>query len=198
MNIFRFKQGSILICGFLLTVLLACETKKSSETTDSTGSIGAKVGTTESNDINQDNKLVALILNSNKGEREANIGQSLVALKASETLTATDSTSNSLVYSQYFNDSDEEFVDIQYYHNGEKVTALNMDVYLNKEADVAILYKQLSDKFSKKYGNGAAQNKEIVWKLKTGQNLTLKDVSLKLAPGLQITYSKAGENSTIE
>jgi hypothetical protein len=198
MNLYKIHLKKISIYSLLLFTLFACESNKSSEKKDSLATTVEGQSNSAESDSKLNEDIVSLILNGNKGEREKNIGLKLSNVIATEVLVPTDSASNYIAYTQYFNDSEEEFADIQYFHNGDIVTALNMDVYLNKETDVAILFNKLNLKFTDKFGKGAGQDKMKIWKLKNGQDLTLKDVSVKLAPGLQITFAKKGDNTTIE
>lgn len=191
----------LIICSLFFIFLLgfqACTTNSSNEVTDTTGikvfdnDIGKGAQSTNTSD------LTSLILNSKKGERAQSIGKNLVEVLASENLEPTDSASNFNSFTQYFNNSDDEFVDIQYYHDGEIVKGLNLDIYLNNEADVSLLFEQLAGIFSAKYGKATKTMKENSWKLKNGLELVLKDVSVKLAPGLQVRFSKKGDNLDIE
>jgi hypothetical protein len=194
------KYKIIINLSIILTIFLtSCNTNKSNENatkTDADSTKEQQVGVNEN--ILSKRNILEQILNSDKGERVGNIGKSLKDAFSSEVLPAIDSASNYTAFTQYFNNSEDEFVDIQYFHNGTNVTALNLDVYLNNEADVSLLFDQLNEHFVNKYGKATVKTKENTWKLKSGLELKLKDVSLKLASGLQVTFSKKGEELSLK
>lgn len=194
------KKQLLVFCLFFILVFgfQACTSNNSTEVTDSTSIEKGDTITDVIAPSSMSNDLPSLILNSNKGERAQSIGKKLTEALAAETLEPSDSASNFYSFTQYFNNSNDEFVDIQYYHNGEIVKGLNLDIYLNNEADVSLLFEQLAGIFSKKHGKSSKTMRENSWKLKNGLDLVLKDVSVKLAPGLQVRYSKKGDNLDIE
>ncbi|MES2796355.1 MAG: hypothetical protein V4683_10330 [Bacteroidota bacterium] len=181
--------------GILFINLISCDSQKSTEATDSLSTNNEIESNNEapSSSISPIN-LVDLILFSNKTDRTNSIGKSLEEVFASEIGEVSDSASNFKSFTQYFNNSNDEFVDIQYFNDGKVVTGLNLDIYLNNQADVSLLFGQFVLAFNDKYGKPAKQKAESTWKLKNNMELKLKDVSQKLAPGLQITFSKKGES----
>lgn len=181
--------------GILFINLISCNTQKSTEATDSVATSNEieSANETPSSSISPIN-LVDLILFSNKTDRASSIGKSLEEVFASEIGEVSDSASNFKSFTQYFNNSNDEFVDIQYFHDNKVVTGLNLDIYLNNQADVSLLFGQFVLAFNEKYGKSSKQKVENTWKLKNNMELKLKDVSQKLAPGLQITFSKKGES----
>lgn len=192
-------HSPIYIIVFSLIFFIKCTTKSSSENDDSV----AVVTDSASNNIDSKNvdpkSLTSLILlNGTGSERAKSIGQKIKDIVASEKLEMVDSASNYKGFTQYFHDSDEEFVDIQYYYGGDAVTGVNLDVYLNAEADVKNLLGELTLIFNEKYGKSKLIDDKLTWQTPDKQQVTMKDVSLKLAPGLQITFSKAGQNLPIQ
>ncbi len=176
--------------SIIFVVLEACNTEKSNEERDSS-SIEKTENLVEKNEkVAYNNKIADLIFQAPDGDRLEKIGQNLSKIKASETLVASDSASNFYAYTQYFNNGDDEFVDIQYFYENEIVNRIVFDIFLNSENDVKLLYDELELIFSKKHGKSTKVNKEISWKLKGGRILKLNDVSVKLASGLQITLVK--------
>ncbi len=191
-----FKLEFTISVVFLL--LQACNTEKSTETSDSSTTNKSEMNSTLEAVSPNVNSVLNLILQASDGPRLDKLGQSLGSIKKSETLVPSDSASNFYAYTQYFNNSEDEFVDIQYFHDGEKVKGLVFDVFLNKETDVNLLMGELALNFSEKYGKMKKNENEQIWKLKNDQELKLKDVSVKLAPGLQISLAKNGENLEVE
>ena len=177
---------------FLIYAFWACTSNPAQENADS-----VKVVEQNSDEvpINSENNLLDLILKTGKGgQRSEALGKALASALAQETLEMVDSASNYKGFTQYFNNSDDEFVDIQYYNNGENVTGLNLDIYLNKPSDVAKLNEDLSQNFIKLYGKPVVVENTKTWQMSNNQQLIVKDVSVKLAPGLQVTFSNKGED----
>jgi hypothetical protein len=185
---------------FFIVTFVACTNKASNENNDTlkVSAEGTNVVENKTETAMSDNLLANILTTKSNIERSAMIGKSLGQLQAQETADLADSASNYKGYTQYFNNSEEEFVDIQYFNNGELVTAVNFDIYLNKQADVSNLYDELLAKFNTKYGKATSKEKENKWNLPNNQSLLLKDVSVKLAPGLQVTFAIKNTNTTIE
>ena len=188
MNKYRFIK--LISISILFIVLEACNTEKSNEDRDSSSTEKNENLIENKGKVTYNNTIADLILQAPDGERLGKIGQKLTQIKASETLAASDSASNFYAYTQYFNNSEDEFVDIQYFHENEIVNRIVFDIFLNNENDVKLLYDELELIYTKKYGKPAKVNKEIAWKMKGGSVLKLNDVSVKLASGLQITLAK--------
>ena len=161
--------------GILFFNLISCDTQKSTEVTDglTTSNEIESAKETPSSSISPIN-LVDLILFSNKTDRATSIGKSLEEVFASEIGEVSDSASNFKSFTQYFNNSNDEFVDIQYFNDGKVVTGLNLDIYLNNQADVSLLFGQFVLAFNDKYGKPSKQKAESIWKLKNSRRRLLK------------------------
>lgn len=194
----KVNQLTLITLFFIFVNLFwSCDTQKSNESTDSIA-IQDEVPVNQApSEVTVGQSLIDLILKTEKGtERFKEIDQSLSSAMQKETLEMVDSASNYKGYTQYFNNSDDQFVDIQYYNNGDKVTGINFDIYLNTASDVNNLLNDLVAYFDKNYGKSVKKTQEYNWQLTNGQVIVLKDVSVKLAPGLQLTINKKGEDLT--
>ena len=152
----------------------------------------------DSKNVDQNSLTSLILLNGNGSERAKSLDRKISEILKTEKLEMVDSASNFKGFTQYLHDSDEEFVDIQYYFGGENVSAVNLDVYLNDVTDVKNLMDDLTLIFNEKYGKAKLKDEIYTWKMPDKQQVTMKDVSLKLAPGLQITFSKLGQNLPIQ
>ncbi len=181
---------------FIILGTVSCTQNSSTENKDSISVDKAASSTnTIGNEVDRTGLSNEILVAENGFERMAAIGKSFDEVINNEATPATDSASNYKAFSKYFNNSEEEFVDIQYFHNGANVTSVNFDVYLNNAQDVKNLFLEFSQQFSKKYGKGKMLQNEIIWQLPSNQTLKLKDVSLKLAAGLQINLSKKDQTN---
>lgn len=192
----KFKFSHIAAIFVIIVFFNNCNTNKSSENNDSIKTDSGIVENETSKSIKDPNDFKQLILtNESGGLRFGNIGKNMNEVIASEKLELSDdSASNYKSYSQYFHNSDDEFVDIQYFNNGKFVTGLNFDVYLNEDKAVKKLMDDFLQEFNTKYGKATEKDSKYSWQLKNNNILTLKDVGVKLAPGLQIRYANKNES----
>ncbi len=179
--------------------LSKCTTKPSNENTDTIkNTIDTAKATISKSEVDK-NDLSDVILNTSSGQdRFLNLGDHLKNALNTENLAVSDSASNYKSVTQYFHNSDDEFVDIQYFHDGDIVKGIVLDVFLNSEVDVKNLFDELNLVFLKKYGKAINKDKQNSWHINKTQQITLKDVSVKLAPGLQITVTNIGEELKTE
>lgn len=98
-------------------------------------------------------------------------------------------------YTEYFDDNDLNFADVLYVNNSEnKIGAISVDVFIEKQPSVDSLMKEFKGYFDKKYGVGKGISKMTVWKLPATDNqLMLQDVSTAKDPGLKIIFAKSGD-----
>lgn len=176
-----------------------CTTKPSTENEDSISVKSDSISKSVGSEIVDAKSFLRLVLfNASGSERAKSIGKNIADVLKTEKLELVDSASNFKSLTQYFHDSDDEFVDIQYYFGGDIVTGLNLDIYLNDVVDVKNLIGELTLAFNEKYGKSIFKEDKYTWLMPDKQQVTIKDVSLKLAPGLQVTFSKSGQNMIIQ
>jgi hypothetical protein len=177
---------SSIVCLVIYCFAIACTQSKKDESKDSVSLPTAKqnLKVLDSNNITLVDKV---LLATAQQERLALIGKKITELTAIEGVAASETTNGSLSFSHYLTELQEEFIDITYAHNGQNVQKITIDVFLNQATDVASLYKECELFFTKKHNKPKGKSPALYWTLKQGKVLSLKDVSEKLAPGIQIT-----------
>jgi hypothetical protein len=179
-----------------IAFLTSCTTEKSTENKDSTI---ANQPINERNEVEMINiksdVVQAILLDGNNKERLNNLGLDIQKISASEELTVEETSNNYISFSQYFNDSETEFVDIQYFHANSVVTGINFEIFLDEANSVERLFADLEVYFNIKFNKkGVKSNNQVAWQTADNTIVTLKDVSLKLAPGLELRFAQKGEN----
>jgi hypothetical protein len=86
-----------------------------------------------------------------------------------------------------------ETVDILYYQEDRKVSAIEVDLYVNTEQAVIDYRKDLIAYFTKRYGTGEADEEMTTWSSSKGKLVTLKDVSKGKDYGLKIRILPSDE-----
>lgn len=95
-------------------------------------------------------------------------------------------------FTEHFDETDLNFVDITYTGDSEnKVSTINLDVYIEKQAIVDSLFNEFGNYFIKKYGVGVSENKKIFWTLPNNNRLQLENVSTQKDPGFKILFSSS-------
>ncbi len=147
----------------------------------------------QSTTIEADSSLLQSILASEtKGLRGISIGDSITEVMRTEKAVLSEDSVDYKGFTQNFSDtSTDEFADILYKtdENG-KVKNITIDVFLNEQAQTDKLIIECRDYYIKKYGNPIEKKLELVWKMPDGAELSLKDVSIKQAPGMQLRLRK--------
>ncbi|RXK47689.1 hypothetical protein [Aquirufa rosea] len=93
-------------------------------------------------------------------------------------------------YTQFFDDTDLNFVDITYIPDeNNKVKSIMLNIFLEEQDEVLDLTNDFKQYLSNIYGNGRGNAKKIIWKNENTQ-VILEDVGTPKDPGIQVTYSK--------
>ena len=126
--------------------------------------------------------------------RGLSIGDEMNVILESAPLSETQPT-NGKSYTEYFDDTDLNFADILYVSDsGNKISAISVDIFIEKQVAVDSLMSEFKGYFDKKYGQGKGISKMTVWKLEGGNNeLMLQNVSTAKDPGLKIIFAKRGD-----
>ena len=135
------------------------------------------------------------ILKTNAGMvRGLSIGDDMKAIVESAPLSESQPTDGKS-YTEYFDDTDLNFADILYINDAEnKISAISVDIFIEKQTAVDSLMNEFKGYFDKKYGQGKGISKMTVWKLAGGNNeLMLQNVSTAKDPGLKIIFAKSGD-----
>jgi len=178
----------------LLFVLaqISCQDKKQTAESDA---IITTDSTSQINNLENYSPTFNAIFKTNAGMvRGLSIGDEMNVIIESAPLSETQ-PNNGKSYTEYFDDTDLNFADILYVNDSEnKISAISVDIFIEKQVAVDSLMSEFKGYFDKKYGQGKGISKMNVWKLAGGNNeLILQNVSTAKDPGLKIIFAKRGE-----
>ena len=171
---------------------ISCQDKK--QTTESDAIITSD-STIKVNTLEDYSQTFKAILKTDAGMvRGLSIGDEMNVIIESAPLSESQPT-NGKSYTEYFDDTDLNFADVLYVNDSEnKISAISVDVFIEKQVAVDSLMSEFKGYFDKKYGQGKGISKMTVWKLAGGNNeLMLQNVSTAKDPGLKIIFAKRGE-----
>lgn len=171
---------------------ISCQDKK--QTTESDAIISTD-STLQVNTLENYSVIFKAILKTDAGMvRGLSIGDEMNAIVESAPLSESPPT-NGKSYTEYFDDTDLNFADILYVNDSEtKISAISVDIFIEKQVAVDSLMNEFKGYFDKKYGQGKGISKRTVWKLVGGNNeLMLQNVSTAKDPGLKIIFAKNGD-----
>ncbi len=125
--------------------------------------------------------------------RGLSIGDEMDAVLESAPLSQTQ-PKNGKSYTERFDDTDLNFADVLYLSDSEnKLSAISVDIFIEKQSSVDSLMNEFKSYFEKKYGQGKGISKMMVWQLPDSQHsLMLQNVSTAKDPGLKIIFAKRG------
>lgn len=93
-------------------------------------------------------------------------------------------------YTQFFDDTDLNFVDITYLPDeNNKVKGIILNIFLEEQDEVLDLTANFKEYLGSLYGNGRGNAKKIVWKNENTQ-VILEDVGTPKDPGIKLVFSK--------
>ena len=170
---------------------ISCQDKK--QTTESDATITTD-STSQVNTLENYSPTFKAILKTDAGMvRGLSIGDEMNVILESAPLSETQPT-NGKSYSEYFDDTDLNFADILYVNDSEnKISAISVDIFIEKQIAVDSLMNEFKGYFDKKYGQGKGISKMTIWKLAGGNNeLMLQNVSTAKDPGVKIIFAKSG------
>jgi hypothetical protein len=187
------KKYYAYFCFLLLgSLLLACQDKSQSSEKETTQ---LPDSTHTQSSLDSYSPIFKAILQSGAGMvRGVSIGDDANTIKETAVLAETQ-PENGKGFTEYFDDTDLNFADIAYLKDSEeKVAAISVDVYVERQTAVDSLMNEFRTYFDKKYGQGKGISKMSTWKLPDGQNqLILQNVSTAKDPGLKIVFAKSGD-----
>ena len=170
---------------------MSCQDKKqSSETTTISVDSTSKVPSIE----NYSTAFKAILKTDAGMVRGLSIGDEMNSIIESAPFSETQPTIGKS-YTEYFDDSDLNFADILYVNDlDNKISAISVDIFIEKQVAVDSLTNEFKGYFDKKYGQGKGISKMMVWKLSgTNNELLLQNVSTAKDPGLKIIFAKNGD-----
>ncbi|QKZ13287.1 hypothetical protein [Spirosoma sp. KUDC1026] len=176
------KKTVLLLFVSLLIGLNACQNldQASEQTKDS--STTTEAGTPSGNVITE--RLASLGLTTDSDWRGINLGDAYNTVAKREKSEPFERDDEHVGYTLELKNL--ETVDILYYQEDQKVSAIEVDLYVNTEAAVTEYRKDLMTYFSRRYGAGEIDEETTTWASSKGKIVTLKDVSKGKDYGLKI------------
>lgn len=184
------NKSNYITIFFALWLFTACNNSNEKHTIEKTDSIAAAMPTITANMNNTIDiaKSIDQLLENNK--KIELLGKDISIISDIETGAKSDSSDSFQTFSHYFNESETEFVDVQYNHNGSKIEKVVLDVYIDKAEAVQKIVEAETEILSQKYGKAIDLNGAKVFKNKEGSKIAIKNVSVPNSSGLQIEIYK--------
>ncbi|RYF72386.1 MAG: hypothetical protein EOO39_12240 [Cytophagaceae bacterium] len=168
---------------FFVGIVAACTSRQSTDATTSADSSRLdSVATETSATVALTPALSGLGLTTEHDWRKVNLGDDFAAAKATETGESFEQDASHIGYTQEFDNL--ESVDYQYFQTGNKVTSIQVDLYLNSANAVKTYQQELTTYLTARYGPSSASVGTLSWK---SGNVVLKDVSKGKDFGLKLT-----------
>lgn len=175
------KRFFTLFC--LLGFAAACTSRQPTDAANSADSAHIDTATTKpSAAIPLTATLTSLGLTSDHDWRNVNLGDSFTTAKATETTQPFEQDASHIGYTKEFDNL--ESVDYQYFQTDNKVSNIQVDLYLNSANAVKTYRQELSAYLTARYGPSLVNPGMLSWK---NGNVTLKDVSAGKDFGLKLT-----------
>lgn len=129
-------------------------------------------------------RLASLGLTRDSHWRGTNLGDNFSVVKANEKGESFESDARHVGYTVEL--ANLETADMLYYQTGGKVSAIEVDLFLNSSQSVGEYRRELEPYFTTRYGTPSAGKAGYVWTGPTGEQVSLKDVSKGKDFGLKI------------
>ena len=139
-------------------------------------------------------RLADLSLTRDSHWRGINLGDEFTTVKAKEAGAPFESDAQHVGYSVEFKNL--QTADMLYYQTGGKVSAIEVDLFLNSGQSVSQNRKELEPYFTKRYGTPKPGAGGSVWTGSTGEQVSLKDVSKGKDFGLKIRIAPTDRATT--
>lgn len=175
-------------------MLTACggQKKGGSSASDSTASTLSSTETASG--ITITGRLAELGLTPDSHWRGINIGDDFAKVKATEKGESFESDADHIGYTIEFKNL--ESADMLYYQTDKKVSAIDIDLFLNSRQSVSDYQKELGEYFTARYGKSTLADASTIWAGQKGEQIVLKDVSKGKDFGLKIKIGPAGTANT--
>ena len=187
---------SIFLMVSLLLLQQACNNKKqtATQTTDST---------TVANSNPPDDhaaepitgRLANLGLTHDSHWRGINLGDEFTVVEANEKGEAFERDAKHVGYTVEF--PTLETADVLYYQTSSKVSAIEVDLFLNSGQSVKAYRQELEPYFTTRHGTPKSTTGGLVWTGSTGEQITLQDVSKGKDFGLKIRIAPTDRATTV-
>lgn len=140
-------------------------------------------------------RLTELGLNTNSDWRGIDLGDDFAKVKRTEKAEVFENDEKHMGYTVEFKNL--ESADMLYYQANQKVSAIEVDLYLNSRQSVDGFQKELGAYFSARYGQPKPSSSAMIWTGPKGQSVSLKDVSKGKDFGLKIKMEPTGSEAAI-
>lgn len=185
-----FRTVAICFSTFLFS---ACgnSQQKNTPTTDSTTSVSSSE---RSIDVPIGEHLAGLNLTTDTDWRGVNLGDEFTKVKGIEKGESFESDAEHIGYTIELKNL--ESADVLYYQTDKKVSAIDVDLFLNTRQSVTDYQKELNAYFTARYGTPKPADSGTVWTGQQGRTVSLKDVSKGKDFGLKIKIGSASGATT--
>lgn len=180
---------------FLLLFLNNCKNRQQTtgQATDST-TIVAETEPVSPDDIVITEHLATLGLTPTSDWRGVNVGDAFGQVSAVE---KSEPFERDAEHSGYTIELKKlETADVLYYQTDKKVSAIDVDLFLNSRQSVADYQKDLEAYFTARYGTPKPGGGGTTWTGRKGETVTLSDVSKGKDYGLKIRMAQTGGTAT--
>ncbi len=135
-------------------------------------------------------KLLRSIMGTGEGLlRGIKFGDSIADVKKKETSELFEEENTHIGYS--FDTESLETVDILYEKDMQnRVSGIELDIYMNSDASNDSLKNELSNQFTVRYGKPLVDTEIPTWKIKPNGQVSIKVVKNKLDRGLEVKFSQ--------
>lgn len=174
----------------LLMTDAACRSKpQTTATADSTAASQMDTPETTAKPITLTERLTALGVTQTGHWRGISLGDPMTTVATVEKEKPFEQDAAHVGYTLEF--SNLESADFLYYQQGGKVSAIDVDLYLNTRQSVDAYQKDLTDYFNQRYGKPTPNATISTWTGPKGEVITLKDVSKGKDFGLKAKIAPA-------
>ena len=193
-NLIHMNRHFLTVAICLSTVFFtACNSRQQTDSHSPDSTAQSSVSETAT-DIAITGHLADLGLTADSDWRGINLGDDFSKVKATEKGESFESDATHIGYTVEF--ANLETADMLYYQANKKVSAIEVDLFLNSRQSVTDYQKQLGTYFATRYGAPKPGNSGTVWTGSNGETVTLKDVSKGKDFGLKIKIAPAGGTTT--
>lgn len=187
--------GLLLIIITLFLYQQACRSRQQTDSQPTDSTVAAtEAASSAATDVPLTGHLAELGLTSNSHWRGINLGDEFSKVKATEKGAPFESDATHVGYTVEFNNL--ETADMLYYQTDKKVSAIEVDLFLNSRQSVNTYQTELSSYFTTRYGAPKSADGGTVWTGQKRETITLKDVSKGKDFGLKIKFTPTGNVAT--
>ena len=188
------RLGLLILTATFFLTQQACQTRKqtSNAATDSTTAATSAPETPA--DVPLTGRIADLGLTANSHWRGIDLGDDFSKVKTTEKGEPFESDATHVGYTIEFKNL--ETADMLYYQANQKVSAIDVDLFLNSRQSVTAYQKELEPYFTARYGVPKPGNGGTIWTGTKGETILLKDVSKGKDFGLKIKITPGGEKAT--